>query len=146
MSLEAEQAKAEVARRQDQERGRYYIPCGRIEQFLLEIGRRFEAGTNRTFKCILRAGNSSGKSCLAANIASYLSDSYRNPWFDAVPILRNFKRPNRGRILTTANAAKRNYDEEFSKWLRRGQYKTAREGRFFNNKYSFKNGSEFDIF
>ena len=145
MSLESEDARAEVARRQQAERGRYYQPNGRIEQFLLEIGRRFPHGTNRTWKCILRAGNRGGKTSLAANLASYLCDSYRQPFFDAVPVLRHFRRPCRGRILTTANAAKNTYDEEFTKWLRHGQYKSYKE-RHFTNRYHFNNGSEFDIF
>lgn len=145
-ALEVGIAQGELNRRLAAERGRYYVPNGRIEQFLNAIGDRFEPGSKRIWIVILRAGNSIGKSCLAANLASYLADSYENPYFDAVPYLRYFKRPNRGRILTTRNAAENNYDAEFVKWLRRGQYKSMKQGRNFESRYEFKNGSEFDLF
>ena len=140
------EADAEIQRRLANEQCRYYVPNGRLDALIQAVGKRFEPGSKRIYICILRAGNGIGKSCFAANVASYLSDSYPNLYFDQAPYLRKFQRPNRGRILTTVNAAKNNYDGEFSKWLRRGQYKTVREGKHFNNKYRFGGGSEFDIF
>lgn len=147
--MDASGARAELERRMMSERCRYYVPNGRLEAFLLEIDRRFgiEVIKNgRTVICILRAGNGLGKTVLAVNLASYLSDQYPNLYMDQAGVLKGFRRPNRGRILTTATAAESNYDAEFSKWLRRGKYKTARGGRNFNEKYRFDNGSEFDLF
>ena len=146
MPEQLESARAERNRRVVEERCRYYVPNGRIEEFLQAIGRRFVPGSKRIWIASLRAGNGLGKSALGANLAAYLSDSYPNLYLDEVPYLKQFKRPNRGRILTTPNAAKNNYDDEFKKWLRLGRYKTLREGKFFNNRYRFEYGSEFDIF
>ena len=145
MSLDAEQAKSELHRRRDQEQGRYYQPNGRIEQFLLEIGRRFPVGTNRTWKCILRSGNRGGKSTLAQVLAGYLSRHFPNPYLDTVPVLRHFRRPNRGRIMTTATGASGVYNDGLAKWLPRGSYKTWARGRPFSSLYRFDSGGEFDI-
>ena len=141
----AAQAEAEIQRRMANEQCRYWVPCGRIEFFINEVGRRFKPGANRIYIAIGRGGNGVGKSTTAVNIASYLSDNHPNVYLDKADILRFFPRPSRGRIMTTPNAAKNNYDAEFSRWLRRGQYKTVKEGKHFNNKYRFQNGSEFDI-
>lgn len=141
----AQEARDERLRRIQNEACRYYVPNGKIDFYIQEIGRRFKPG-KRIWKCILRGGNGIGKSVLSVNSASYLADQYRNFYFDQAAYLRDFPRPNRGRIFTTVNGAKNNYDMEFQKWLRRGKYRTLREGKHFNNKYRFENGSEFDIF
>lgn len=146
---------AELERRKLEEQCRYYVPNGRIEALLAAIARRFPVEwikMGRTPIVGLRAGNGLGKTALAVNLASYLADRYENPWFDAVPILREFPRPNRGRILTTKNAAENNYDFEFKRWLRRGRYKSSADGKNFQKAYAFQKepgqtrGSEFDIF
>lgn len=147
--LDQVRALAELERRKLEEQCRYYVPNGRIEQWLNAISRRFPVewiSKGRTIVCGLRAQNGLGKTCVAVNLASYLADSYPNPWFDAVPYLREFPRPNRGRILTTKNAAENNYDAEFKKWLRHGKYKSAADGKNFQKSYTFQSGSEFDIF
>ena len=152
--IQRQQALAELERRKSGELGRYYVPNGRIEQFLQAIGMRFKPWVEkngvmvrnpRIYICILRAGNSLGKSCLAANLAGYMSSEYSNPYFDAVPYLKEMKRPNSGRIITTATAAEENYDREFLKWLPRGRYKASKGGRNFNSDYKFDSGSDFDV-
>ncbi len=145
----ADAARAELEKRIAAERCRYWTPNGRIEEFLLGIGSRFNVETikeGRITICILRAGNGIGKTVLDVNLASYLADRYPNKYLDAVPYLREMPRPSRGRILTTANAAKNNLDSEFQKWLRKDQFEATQEGRPFKSRYKFKNGSEFDIF
>ena len=128
------------------ERGRYYVPNGRAEQFLGML-KEIEYGDGRIRIFILRAGNSFGKTALAANIIRYLCDRAPNPYFDAVPYLRDFPRKNKGRLCTTANAAKKTYDEEFPKWFPRGRFEASKNGRDFKGTYRFpETESEFDIF
>lgn len=106
-----------------------------------------QPGDRRIHIVILRAGNGAGKSALSANMAAYLSSQYPNEYFDRVPVLKNYRRPNRGRIITTANAALTVYDEELAKWLPRKGYDVARNGYKFNQHYKMKaTGSEFDLF
>ena len=139
-------AKTELERRAANERGRYYKPNGRAEQF---IGMLENAGTTPEGISIfiLRAGNSFGKTALVTNLVNYLGDRISNPFFDKISYLKNFRRPNRGRLCTTANAAKNTYGEEIPKWFSRNQYTGTKRGREFESIFKFKRtGSEFDIF
>jgi len=143
-------ARAELERRMATERCRYWIPNGRLEEMLAEIGRRFPPewfGGGRTAVVVIYAGNGFGKSCTAVNLASYLCDDYPNEYLDRVPTLRWLKggKTRRGRILTTRNTAENNYDDEFSKWLRKGRYSRNKAGRQFYSDYSFEK-ADFDIF
>lgn len=142
--LNRELALRELGRRVIQERGRYYIPNGKIEKFLKIIS-KFPVGDKATYICILRTGNSFGKSALATVLSAYLSERFANPWLDDIPYLRRFPRKCRGRILTTANAASINYQEEFDKWFPRGRYTPHKDGHTFNRRFTWRNGSEFDI-
>ncbi len=140
------QAQEELKRRVATERGRYYTPNGGIERFLVKIGREIPVGSKKIHVVILRAGNGLGKTCLAANLASYLTNRYPNRYLDKIPFLKDYRRPNRGRILTTATAAETAYDEELSKWLPAGRYRSSKGGHKFKQKYEMLNdGSIFDI-
>lgn len=140
-------ARAEQQRRLVEEKCRYWVPNGGIERFLTEFNRRFRPGSNRIYIAMMRGGNGLSKTVTAVSLASYLSDNYPNAYLDKVDYLREFQRPNRGRILTTPNAAENNYDMEFTKWLRRGRYKSSKRGRNFNDLYRFPDtGSQFDVF
>lgn len=139
------QAKKEIERRAANEKGRYYVPNGRAEEFIKLLDNASKRDGITIF--ILRAGNSFGKSCLAANLINYLCDAVPNPYFDAVPYLKNFRRPSKGRLCTTANAARNTYGEEFPKWFSRNQYTAKKGAREFDSVFHFKRtGSGFDIF
>lgn len=83
---------------------------------------------------------------LAANIAAYITGKYPNTYLDRVPMLADFRRPNRGRILTTATAAQTAYDEELAKWMPEKRYRASKNGHKFNQYYNvLSTGSQFDI-
>ena len=126
------------------ERCRYYVPNGRAEQFLKHL-KGITPNDPGIFILILRAGNSFGKSALACNLACYLARGKANPWFDSIPYLKQFRRANRGRIYTTANAAKNTYEDEIKKWFPVGAYTISKEGTVFSKKIRFKNGSLMDF-
>lgn len=139
------EAKAELERRQASERGRYYAPNARLEEFIKLIDHASARKEGITI-FILRGGNSVGKTALVVNLANYLTDKISNPYFDKVPYLKNFKRPNRGRICTTANAAAKTYAQEIPKWFSRGKYKGLKKGRDFDSYFqNLRTGSEFDF-
>ena len=140
-----QRAQRELRRRVQFEKCRYYTPNGRAEQFLNQL-KSFPPNDPRNIILILRAGNSFGKSALATNLAAYLARGKPNPWFDKIPYLKQFRRPNRGRMYTTANAAVNTYDDEINKWFPAGAYDALKEGRTFNKKFRFRNKSVIDFF
>lgn len=142
---EIEAARAELERITVEERCRLYTPNGRIEQILREIA-EFPVRDGRTRVVLIRAGNSAGKTALSVNLAEYMSLGVPNPWLDPVPCLAQFKKPNRGRMLTTANAAANTYPDEFKKWFPRGRVTKSKRGRLFDAFFEWDNGSVFDIF
>lgn len=140
-----ERARRELERRLAAERGRYYTPNGGIEGVLQMINAKRRPGQKGTSIFVIEAGNGVGKSTLTANIASYLTCHYPNKFFDAVDCLREFRRPNRGRIITTATAAQTVYDEELAKWMPHGRYRAKKNGHKFNQEYQGLGGGSFDI-
>lgn len=147
VELERERAKAreELERRAANERGRYYTPNGRAEKFI-ELLQHGGDNPDGITIFILRAGNSFGKTALACNLINYLTDRISNPFFDKVPYLRDFKRPNRGRICTTANAAGKTYAQEIPKWFSRNKYKGLKKGREFESYFeNLRTESAFDF-
>lgn len=142
-----ELARQELERRLANERGRYFVPNGKAEEFLklLDNARKRPKGSITIF--ILRAGNGFSKTASALNLVNYLCDQTTNPYFDQVQFLREFKKPSVGRICTTANAAKKTYSQEIPKWFPRGQYTSSQKGREFDSYFVFKRTkAEFDIF
>ena len=142
--IDPQDAADELARRISTERGRYYVPNGGIESVLQLMQAKRKPGQQGTTIFVVEAGNGVGKSVLTVNLASYLTCKYSNPYFDAVDCLREFRRPNRGRIITTATAAQTVYDEELAKWMPLGRYKAKQNGHKFNQQYTSE-GSSFDI-
>ena len=141
----AERAVRELRRRGFSERCRYYTPNGKIESYIATIDKpAWESGEINIF--ILRAGNGVGKSALACNLVNFLCRGNVNKWFSASRYLRGFKRPNRGRIYTTGNAAATTYQDEIPKWFPAGAYKPIKGGYRFDSVYTFRNKSVFDMF
>ncbi len=141
----AERARRELERRMAAERGRYYTPNGGIEKVLHLINSKVRPGFKGTTIFVVEGGNGVGKSSLSGNIAAYLSGKYPNKFLDRVDYLKEFRRPNRGRILTTATAAETAYDEELAKWMPTGRYRAAKNGHKFFQKYTVLGGGTFDI-
>lgn len=127
------------------ERGRYYEPCGAIQDYLSLVNQA--TNPHDVYILILAAANNVGKTTLAVNLAAYLANGTTNPYFDAIPRLRDFKRPNIGRIITTATAAQEKYAEkEIPHWFPKGAYTSHKESHAYDVKFRFKNGSHFDLF
>ncbi len=154
LESEVQAAKVELERRRNSEKGRYYEPNGAFERVLKGIS-KLDPNSKKIYKIIIRAGNSAGKTCFAVNLANYLSDRIKNPYFDKVGYFKKFRkdfpgrngRPARGRILTTANACKNTYPDEILKWFSTAKYSPAKRGRDFASYYKFhRTKNEFDMF
>jgi hypothetical protein len=123
-----------------------WTPNGRIEKFLHSFDKANWKQSGAVNIFILRANNQGGKTTSLVNIAAYLAQPFCNQWLDSIDYLRNFKRPNRGRIYTTVNAAKTTYADAIPKWWEAGRYKATKGGTTFDCNFTFKNGSSVDIF
>lgn len=122
-----------------------FTPNGKVEQFLQNLDRPdWKPGAIYIF--ILRGPNSGGKTTIAINLAAYLAKAFPNPYFRSINFLRGFKRPNRGRVYTTLNAASTTYPDEAEKWLPAGKYTPKKNGNTYYSLYTFPNRSRFDVF
>lgn len=129
--------KSEIVRLRTNERCRYFIPNGHQENVINAI-------KPETFIFMDSAANGVGKSALISNILASMVYGPVNDWFNT-PFFQNFKRPFRGRIITTHKAAEEKLVPELKKWLIKGTYKTRKAGRPFECIFDFKNGCYFDI-
>ena len=138
--------RVESSRRLMYERCRKYTPCGKVGDYLNLINNAVNPRDVYIF--LLTAANNVGKTTLAVNLAQYLAVGTPNEFFDAIPNLRHFRRPNIGRIVTTATAAQEKYAEkEIPFWFPRGSYTSHRESHAYDVKFRFKrNSSHFDLF
>ena len=123
----------------------FWEPNAKHEAFLRDLDKpAYKVGEKNIH--ILRANNRGGKSVMATMIAGYLAEPYPNDWLMKSRFLREFRRPNRGRIYTTANAAETTYQDHTKEWLPQGRYRARKRGAF-DAKFRFPaTGSMFDIF
>lgn len=138
-------AKMEIARRLTMERGRFYKPNLSFQKYLNSMKflkpEDLHSGNPdkpNVFIFILRGPNGLGKSAFIQNLNDYLMEPYENPYFDAIPILKNFPRPARNRILTTPNAAKTTYVDERNKWALKGRFDESKQGASFDRLFTYK--------
>jgi hypothetical protein len=123
----------------------FWTPNAKHESFLRDLDRpAWKLGEKNIF--ILRANNRGGKSVLGTLLAGFLAEPFANEWLLKSRFLRDFRRPNRGRIYTTGNAAETTYQDHTRDWLPQGRYRTRKRGQF-NSYFRFPGtGSKFDIF
>jgi len=129
--------KSEVVRLRTNERCRYFVPNGHQENVINAID-------PETFIFIDSAANGVGKSALITNIIASMVYGPVSDWFNT-PFFQNFKRPFKGRIVTTHKAAEEKIVPELKKWLIKGTYRARKAGRPFECIFDFKNGCYLDI-
>lgn len=125
--------KEEKYRRLTEEKYRYFIPNGKVNEYLQQTD----------FIRIFSAANGVGKTAVACNIIANLTCSIYNNFFK-ISFFENFKKPNRGRIVSTGTNISENIVPELKKWLPKGQYTTSKGGKLFESKWKINNSS-FDI-
>ncbi len=121
----------EMERRINTQRIKYFIPTGKQEEVIREMG------SNKHFIVIFSAANGPGKTCLLANILGNLIWGKQNKWFN-YSIFEDFPYPKRIRIATTP----KNLEEigaiqtEIAKWWPKGQYKSRKKGKNYTSEYT----------
>ena len=92
-----EEIVAELARRKEQERCRFFVPNGKQEEAI----RMFE----NNFVSIFSGGNGAGKTVFLINLMANIIWGVQNEWFK-LDIFNNWKFPKRLRIGTESSNVK----------------------------------------
>lgn len=121
----------ELLRRAAEEKYRYFVPNGKLEEFLRGVG------SGKHFVCILSAGNgfskTSGMSVLLANIIY----GANNRFLKDLPLVDNWPYPKRARIVTESKNVEEigAIDQEIKTWWPAGRYKGSKGGKQFVSLY-----------
>ena len=123
----------ELARRQEEEKCRFYVPNGKIEQLIRAIGE------GKHFIYIVSASNSLGKSAAIQNIVANLVYGPQNEWF-RYPIFEKWPFPKRIRVVTESKQIEETgtVDAEIDKWWPRGKYTKSKLGKNYFCKYELQ--------
>ena len=139
------QAEAELSRLWKEKPSMFWQPCGKVEQFLNSIDTAaWKEGDLKFF--ILRSGTQAGKTTTALNLLNYLAKPYPHKWLGQSNYLKNFPRPNVGRVYTTLNAAKTTYLDGVRRWFPCKEHIASKAGGTYDSFFMWSNGSRFDIF
>lgn len=116
----------ELARRREEERCRFYVPNGRLEQFSKAVGE----GKHLIF--ILSAGNGLGKTAGLMNIVANIVWGPQNDWFKG-GLYEKWPFPRRIRVVTEAKNVEEigAIDQEIKRWWPLGKYKASKSGKNF---------------
>lgn len=129
----------ELMRRKEEEKGRYYVPNGKCEEFISEFG----SNTKKIGAFI--AGNGTGKSAMLANICVNICFPEQNKrWFD-YPLYQNFTYNKYIRIVSDPTTIKSMTIPELKKWMPAGRYKTEKQGKAFESLFITDTGFRIEL-
>lgn len=132
------QARAELERQKRDERYKFYVPNGKIEQFIKLIG------SGNVFVALLSAANGVGKTAAGCNILAHILFECSCGWFD-LPLFKSFPFLKKGRIASDPTTIEQQIAPELEIWLPKGKYTPNKAGRSFNSKFTTVTGHEFDL-
>jgi phage terminase large subunit-like protein len=94
-------------------------------------------GEGKHFIYILSAGNGVGKTSAVINFLAHLIWGGKTPFFENLPLVKDWPYPKRIRIVTESAAVKEigAIDQEIKTWWPEGKYKGSKEGNQFISLY-----------
>lgn len=137
----------EKQRRKDNNPAKNYIPNGRAEEFIKQIGQ------DQFFVNMLIGANSVGKTATGANIlANIIFPDTKNEYF-RYPLFEKFPYLKKARIISDPTTLKEKIIPELKKWFPRSEasripeakYETAKEGKNYESKFKTSTGWEIDL-
>lgn len=122
--------KAELVKRQSNDRGLAYEPNQAIEAFIRQVGE------TRNLVYFLSTANGVGKTTVVANLLRNLFFGPSNRYFD-FPIFRAWPFPKKARYITTPKNAEDSgaFRSEIETWWPKGQYTARKNGRHYHSEY-----------
>ena len=138
--IEAEIAmiRAELQRRQQDERYKLYVPTGKGEEFL------DMAFSNESFISLFSAANGIGKSALMMNALANLCFPCGNKFFQQ-DLFKKWKYLKQIRIVSDPTNIEKNIVPELKLWFPRGKYTTEKKGKHFESYFLTSTGWEIDL-
>ncbi len=137
-----EEAKMMKAHRLTNEPHRYYVPIGKVEEFINLVAE----GTN--IVVLLSAANGIGKTFAGANMLANLLWPTDNEYFQN-PFFKNYPYPKRGRIVSDPTTVTKTIIPTLKAVFPKGRYSTkytaTRDGKHFESSWKTDTGWEFDI-
>ena len=129
--------KRELNRRKESNRAKYFIPNGKVEEYIQLVGE------GKTFVNMFIAGNGVGKTAACANILTNIIYGIQNEWFD-LPLFRKFPHLKRARIISDPTTIKEKIIPELEKWFPANESKRFPEANYETAKNSKPYISQFD--
>lgn len=117
---------------------RYFIPNGKSEQFIKQVGQ------NKHFVSLFLAANGVGKTCTGANMVANICFGPQSKWFE-YPLYKDFPYLKKGRIISDPTTIEEKIVPELHKWLPKGKYQTSKGGKNYESRWKTSTGFEFDI-
>lgn len=123
----------ELARRDEEEKCRFFTPNGKQEEAI--------AMFDKNFINVFSGGNGAGKTYLLVNIMANIIWGPRSKWFDK-EIFRNWRFPKRLRIGTESGNVKETgaIDLAIKEWWPKGRYEGVKGGLPYVSQYKTDNG------
>lgn len=127
----------ELAYRRENERYRYYVPNGKVEEFINLVG-------TKCFVSLFSAANGVGKTAGGANMLANLFWPGENPWFNT-GVFKKWPYLKKGRIIADPKTVEKTIVPELHHWFPRGRYNAIKNSRNFDSVWTTDTGWEFDI-
>lgn len=136
---------AELVRRLEQERWRFFEPSLKAEEFIKAIALPHEDGQTN-FMTLFSAANGVGKTQVAANVVANIIWPSDNPYFQ-YDLFQNWEFPKAGRIVTDPGNIG-NVIKAMKFWFpdeSLGKYKTWKANKAYESKWKTDSGFELEI-
>ncbi len=137
---------AEIVRRLEQERWRFYEPNVKAEEYINKIASVHPDG-QRNFMTLFSAANGIGKSATSANVVANIIWPSENPFFQH-DLFKNWPFPKAGRIASEPTNIEKNIIPALKFWFpdqELGRYKTRKNNKNFESVWTTDTGFTFDI-
>lgn len=138
-SNQIRELKLEKLRRYKEEKYRYYVPIGKVEEFL----DGFMSGNY--FVSLLSAANGIGKTTAIANILAHLFWPVGNEFFQQ-PMMKHWPyKIRKGRIVSDPTTVTETLIPAFEEWFPQGRYTRSKMGKRYDYRWETDTGWTFDV-
>lgn len=137
---------AEIVRRLEQERWRFYEPSVKAEEYINKVAMKHPDG-QQNFMTLFSAANGIGKSATSANIVANILWPSDNPFFQH-DLFQNWPFPKSGRIASEPTNIEKNIIPSLKFWFPHedlGRYKTRKNNKNYESVWTTDTGFTFDV-